>query len=206
MVLFRADPASDKWRSYLEYLDEMVVEGLFGCISHSLQFFVDNMESCSNQAPLFEAQLVLSSPGIVFLPSLEQDAGDGLYELIEGLIGDIFKTSRNVNRVAAHLGMESYQVLLQIWLLDMAFFGQCSFSGLFHLQYGIKQPQCDVNVACQTFKLIVNAGLLQSQQRLASHSFSQIRKMSGVLLQHLDLLDCNVSRLKPLDLDLDGVL
>lgn len=120
MVLFCADPASDKWRSYLEYLDEMVVEGLFGYISHSLQFFVDNMESWPNQAPLFEAQLVLSISGMVFLPSLEQDAGDGLYELIEGLIGDLFKTSRNVNRVAAHLATESYQVLLQIQLLDMA--------------------------------------------------------------------------------------
>lgn len=49
--------------------------------------------------------------------------------------------------------------------------------------------------------------LLQSEQRLAPHSFSQIRKMSGDLLQYLDLVDCNVCRLKPLvtDLDLDGV-
>lgn len=163
MALFRADPASDKWRSYLEYLDEMVVEGLFGCISHSLQFFVDNMEPWPNQAPLFEAQLVLSSSGMVFLPSMEQDAGDGLYELIEGLIGDIFKTSRSVNRVAAHLGMESYQVLLRIWLLDLSFFKQCSFG-----------------TPCV---------LLQSEQRLGSNSFSQSREMSGDLLQNLDLLD-----------------
>ena len=112
MVLFHADPASDSWQSYLEYVDEMVVEGLFSYISHSLQFFVDNMESWPNQAPLFEAQLMLRCSGMVFLPSLEQDAGDGLYELIEGLVGNIFKTSVNINRVAAHLSMDSYQVLL----------------------------------------------------------------------------------------------
>lgn len=111
MVLFHADPASEVWQSYLEYVDEMVVEGLFSYISHSLQFFADNMESWPNQTPLFEAQLMLSSSGMVFLPSLEQDAGDSLYELIEGLVGDIFKTSANINRLAAHLGMESYQVL-----------------------------------------------------------------------------------------------
>lgn len=112
MVLFRADPASDAWQSYLEYMDEMVVEGLFSYINRSLQFFVDNMEFWPNQTPLFEAQLMLTSSGMVFFPSLELDAGDGLYELIEGLVGDIFKTSVNINRVAAHLRTETYQVLL----------------------------------------------------------------------------------------------
>lgn len=127
MVLFHADPASEAWQSYLEYVDEMVVEGLFSYISNSLQLFVDNMESWPNQAPLFEAQLILSSSGMFFVPSLARDAGDGLYEMIEGLIGDIFKTSVNINRVAAHLSMESYQVhlynftnftLLYVWSID----------------------------------------------------------------------------------------
>lgn len=94
----------------------MVVEGLFGYISHSLQFFVDNMESRPKQAPLFETRLVLSSSsGMVFQPSLERNAGDGLYELVEGLLGDIFKTSLYVKRVAANLGMDSYQVPIQIF-------------------------------------------------------------------------------------------
>lgn len=126
MALFHAEPASDAWYSYVEYLDEMVVEGLFSYISCSLQFFADNMESWSNQTPLFEAQLVLSSSEMVFVPSLEQDAGDGLYELIEGLIGDIFKTSINVSRVATHLSMESYQVLYL--MLKLTLKEQSSFS------------------------------------------------------------------------------
>lgn len=113
MVLFHSESASEAWQSYLEFVDEMVVEGLFSCISNSLQFFADNMASWPNQTPLFEAQLRLSSSGTVFLPSLEQDVGDGLYELIEGLVGDIFKTSVNINRVAVHLSMESYQVPVQ---------------------------------------------------------------------------------------------
>ncbi|KAM7420609.1 hypothetical protein PAMA_015032 [Pampus argenteus] len=121
MVLFHADPASEAWQSYLEYVDEMVVEGLFSYISHSLQFFMDNMESWPNQAPLFEAQLMLNSSGMSFLPSLELGAGDGLYELIEGLVGDVFKTSVNINRVASHLSMESYQSVMDdmLDLLDL---------------------------------------------------------------------------------------
>ncbi|XP_035799351.2 dynein axonemal heavy chain 11 [Amphiprion ocellaris] len=108
-ALFRADPASEAWLSYLEYVDDMVVEGLFNYISHSLQFFVDNMELWLNQAPLFEAQLLLNGSEMNFYPSMEREAGDGLYELVEGLLGDIFKTSMNVRRVATHLSPESYQ-------------------------------------------------------------------------------------------------
>lgn len=111
MSLLHTDPASETCQAYLEYIDDMVVEGLFSFISRSLEFFVENMElggPC--QAPLFEAHMLLSGSVMTFLPSLERDAGDGLYELVEGLVGDIFKTSRNVNRVAVHLNMESYQV------------------------------------------------------------------------------------------------
>ncbi|XP_034084207.1 dynein heavy chain 11, axonemal [Gymnodraco acuticeps] len=120
-VHFHADPESEAWQSYLEHVDEMVVEGLFSFISHSLQFFANNMESWPSPTPLFESQLMLSSSGMVFLPSLEQDAGDGLYELIEGLVGDIFKTSVNINRIAAHHSTESYQDLMDdmLDLLDL---------------------------------------------------------------------------------------
>ncbi|KAM9852522.1 dynein axonemal heavy chain 11 [Aulostomus maculatus] len=121
MILFNVGPASDTWQSYLEYVDEMVVEGLFSYISFSLSFFTDNMESWPSQAPFFEAQLMLNSSGMVFYPSLERDAGDGLYELIEGLVGDIFKTTVNINRVASHLSMVSYQEVMDamVDLLDL---------------------------------------------------------------------------------------
>ncbi|KAM4735000.1 dynein axonemal heavy chain 11 [Anableps anableps] len=109
MVLFHADPASEGWQSYLEYMDEVVVEGLFSYINHSLQFFMDNMEFWPSQPSLFEAQLMLNGSVLRFNPSIDRDAVDGLYELVEGLIGDIFKSSVNIQRVADHLSMESYQ-------------------------------------------------------------------------------------------------
>ena len=110
MSYFGADPASELWQSYLEYVDEMLVEGFFSAISHSLEFFVENMEAGPRQVPLLEARMVLNGSAVSFLPSLEREAGDGLYELVETLVGDIFKMSGTVKRVASYLEMESYQV------------------------------------------------------------------------------------------------
>ncbi|KAG7469713.1 hypothetical protein MATL_G00131750 [Megalops atlanticus] len=107
--LFRADPGSDTWLAYVEFVDEMVVEGLFSAITRSLEFFVENTEGEFRQTPLLEAQMVLSAPVITFRPSLDRDAGDGFYDLVEGLLGDIFRMSAQVKRVAAHLGMDNYQ-------------------------------------------------------------------------------------------------
>nr|XP_055065627.1 dynein axonemal heavy chain 11 isoform X2 [Misgurnus anguillicaudatus] len=109
MVLFKVEGSSGMWKAYLEYVDDMVVEGFFRAISTSLEFLVDNMETSVGQAPLFEAQMLLTGSEITFRPSLDRDVGDGLYELVEELLGDVFKMSTQVKRLAAHLGMEDYQ-------------------------------------------------------------------------------------------------
>ncbi|XP_072536739.1 dynein axonemal heavy chain 11 [Salminus brasiliensis] len=107
--LFGADGDSEAWQDYAEYVDEMVVEGFFGAVSHSLQFFVDNMEVSLRHAPLFEAQMELTGSEIVFRPSMDAHAGDGFYELVEALLADVFKMSAQVWRVAPHLDMQDYQ-------------------------------------------------------------------------------------------------
>ncbi|KAI2655454.1 Dynein axonemal heavy chain 11 [Labeo rohita] len=109
MILFAADSSSDAWKAYLEYVDDMVVEGFFSAVSTSLEFFIENMEGSVRQAPLFEAQMLLMGSEIKFKPSLDRDDGDGLYELVEELLGDVFKMSAQVKRVAPHLSVEDYQ-------------------------------------------------------------------------------------------------
>ncbi|KAA0703060.1 Dynein beta chain, ciliary [Triplophysa tibetana] len=109
MVLFGVDGSSDMWNVYLEYVDDMIVEGFFRDITASLAFFIDNMGGPVRQPPLFEAQMLLMGSEITFRPSLDRDVGDGLYELVEGLLGDVFKMSAQVKRVAAHVGMDDYQ-------------------------------------------------------------------------------------------------
>lgn len=42
LELFRADPASDQWKAYIEYIDDMIIDGFFNSIECSLKFFLDN--------------------------------------------------------------------------------------------------------------------------------------------------------------------
>ncbi|XP_035386791.1 dynein heavy chain 11, axonemal isoform X1 [Electrophorus electricus] len=107
--LYAAVDGSEAWQQYVEYVDEMVAEGLFNAITHSLEFFVDNMERSVKQAPLLEAQMLLRGAEIVFRPSLDKDSGAGLRELVEGLLADVFRMSTQVKRVASHLDLKDYQ-------------------------------------------------------------------------------------------------
>lgn len=91
-------------------MDEMIVEGFFSAITYSLEFFVYNMEGSVRQAPLIEAQMVLSGSEIAFRPSLDIGAGDGLYQLVKGLLQDMFQMSTQIKRVASHLDVKDYQV------------------------------------------------------------------------------------------------
>ena len=106
--LFKADADTDIWKAYVDYVDEMVVDGFFNTIHCSLRFLLDNTESKTEVASLFEAQLELQVPDMVFNPSLDGVA-DGFYDLIDGLVGDIYKQSSKINRLAAHSGQEHYQ-------------------------------------------------------------------------------------------------
>lgn len=42
LTLFQVDPSSAEWRSYVEYIDEMVIDGFYNSIECSLRFFLDN--------------------------------------------------------------------------------------------------------------------------------------------------------------------
>uniref|UniRef100_A0A7M4FBW4 Dynein axonemal heavy chain 11 n=1 Tax=Crocodylus porosus TaxID=8502 RepID=A0A7M4FBW4_CROPO len=109
LKLLKADSASDSWKSYIEYIDDIVVDGLFNSIMHNLDYFLENTEKNRKPVPLFQAQIILNGPEIGFKPSLDRDAGDSFYDLIDELLGSIFKISAQVKRVAAHLEAEHYQ-------------------------------------------------------------------------------------------------
>lgn len=57
------------------------------------------MDQTNNLAPLFEAQLVLEEPVMIFIPSLETETADGFNALINGLISDIIKISSFMPRL-----------------------------------------------------------------------------------------------------------
>ncbi|XP_028422796.1 dynein axonemal heavy chain 9 isoform X2 [Perca flavescens] len=118
LELFRAEPASNQWKAYIEYIDDMIIDGFFNSIECSLKFFLDNTDQLesSRRPPLFEAQLDLKVPDMVFAPALEFGAGDNFFELVESLINDVFRISSLVPRLAQHSPSPHYQADME----DMA--------------------------------------------------------------------------------------
>lgn len=42
MSLFKADPSSAQWKVYVDYIDEMVIDGFYNAVESSLKFFLEN--------------------------------------------------------------------------------------------------------------------------------------------------------------------
>uniref|UniRef100_A0A668AEI7 Dynein axonemal heavy chain 17 n=1 Tax=Myripristis murdjan TaxID=586833 RepID=A0A668AEI7_9TELE len=116
LELLRAEPSSEEWRAYVEYVDDMVIDGFFNSIKCSLKFFLDNTDQRAGVAPLFEVQLDLRVPDMVFIPSLEFGAADGFCDLVESLINDVYRISSLMPRLAQHCPFPHYQADME----DMA--------------------------------------------------------------------------------------
>ncbi|EMP35101.1 Dynein heavy chain 9, axonemal, partial [Chelonia mydas] len=60
-TLRQADPLSDEWKAYTEYIDHMILDGLIKAIKCSLKYLIENTKTSFKSTPLFEVQLVLNS-------------------------------------------------------------------------------------------------------------------------------------------------
>uniref|UniRef100_A0A8C0JJ04 Dynein axonemal heavy chain 9 n=1 Tax=Canis lupus dingo TaxID=286419 RepID=A0A8C0JJ04_CANLU len=109
--LFVADPTSNIWKTYVNYIDEMLLDGFFLAIECSLKYLLENTECRTGLTPIFEAHLSLAIPELVFSPSLEYGVKGGFYDAIEGLITSIFGVSSLMPRLSPHTGSPHYQVL-----------------------------------------------------------------------------------------------
>ena len=115
MAYFKAEDGSKIWHDYIEYLDDIVLDGFFNYVHCSLQYFLENTDKeKSGMPPLLEARLELQAPAIIFSPSIDQDAADSFFILVEGLANDIFKGASLMPRLALHNGQENYQVSLYV--------------------------------------------------------------------------------------------
>ena len=54
--------------------------------------------------------IIVQAPEMLFRPSLDVGVPDGLYDLVDDLVGDVYKQASKINRLAAHSGQEHYQV------------------------------------------------------------------------------------------------
>lgn len=78
------------------------------------------MDFTNDLPPLFEAQLLLQEPDIVFVPSLDPKDPEGFYCLINTLIKDIMETSSIIPRLSPKMA-ESYkdEIELNLDILDI---------------------------------------------------------------------------------------
>ncbi|CAF0714705.1 unnamed protein product [Brachionus calyciflorus] len=105
---------TDIWKAYTEYVDKIVLDGFHKIIQCSLIYFLKETDYVKTSPdPLFEAQLKLTNE-MVFIPSMNYSDTDGFYELIEGLIGNIYKQGSLVPRIATHLEQDHYQADLEL--------------------------------------------------------------------------------------------
>ena len=76
----------------------MLIEGFYTAIVTSMEYLQENMSE--GVAPLFAAELELKPPDTAYTPSLLETASDGFYELIEGLLEDIYDMAKLIDRVS----------------------------------------------------------------------------------------------------------
>ncbi|XP_057629488.1 dynein axonemal heavy chain 9 isoform X4 [Chionomys nivalis] len=116
LVLFAADPASSIWKTYVNYIDSMLLDGFFLAIECSLKYLLENTEYKTGITPIFEAQLSLVPPELVFHPSLDCGVKGSLYDIVESLLDSIFAVPSLVPRLSPHSDSPHYQGELE----DMA--------------------------------------------------------------------------------------
>ncbi|NWI20364.1 DYH9 protein, partial [Crypturellus soui] len=138
--LFTADAASDIWKAYVDYVDEIVLDGFFTAIESSLKYLLENTDPKAGLAPLFEVQLDLVIPDLIFRPSLDPAANDGFYDMMESLLNDIYRVSSLVPRLAEHSGFPHYQADMQ----DMA--------DLADMRRDLMERVKNVSVACCDYR------------------------------------------------------
>ncbi|XP_054026357.1 dynein axonemal heavy chain 17 [Dryobates pubescens] len=109
--LLVADKSSQIWLSYVEYVDRIVLDGLFEFVHKSLQLLLNNMASHVNVAPLFEVRMELTDDGVRYCPSLEGMDDNSFLKLVESLLNDIYTATACIPRLLQ--GKLSYKVTLQ---------------------------------------------------------------------------------------------
>ncbi|KAJ8957969.1 hypothetical protein NQ318_001970 [Aromia moschata] len=103
MHIFRMNETQDniKWVNYINFIDTIVLNYLYQSVGCRYTPWVTLTSIWTPQTIwllFFEAQLILSEPNIIFVPSLEPTATDGFKIMIVTLIDDIVNTTTVISR------------------------------------------------------------------------------------------------------------
>ncbi|KAI8914343.1 dynein heavy chain and region D6 of dynein motor-domain-containing protein [Gorgonomyces haynaldii] len=101
-VLVGADTTSESWLTYRDYIDGLVVKGFWNAIKTNMDYILQNMEKggSSEFGPLLESKFELEHDTLVFTPSMDEEAPDGLLAILETLLEDFYDISSLMPRIA----------------------------------------------------------------------------------------------------------
>ena len=96
------------WYSYLCYVDDIVFKSILQTVATSLSYLLEETDPKKNPSPLFDLQLALCEPEIIFKPSIEKDMVGNFFDITNAIIEDIFHMATLVPRVAFRKDFPKY--------------------------------------------------------------------------------------------------
>ena len=93
---------SETWQAYLEFIDDIITDGLLRAIASSIGYLLDETDATLTKGILFEIRLELAEPDIIFRPPLDRNLQDNFYDSMAGYIEDVFHMADLIPRVARH--------------------------------------------------------------------------------------------------------
>lgn len=116
--LFDVNESSKSWKNYVEFVDEMVTNGLLALIQQNLQFFlISSTPSASKNKPVFMIHVYVDDQkGLLFKPPLFQPVEESVQGLVEDIIDGIFQVAALFPRINTDHPQKQYIVSKKLFL------------------------------------------------------------------------------------------
>ena len=92
--------SSRRWRNYLRHVDYIISDALLLTIACSIGYLLDQTDITKPITSLFDVKLELFHPNIIFEPSLEKTIVNNFYDIMCGLVTDVYNIATLIDRVA----------------------------------------------------------------------------------------------------------
>lgn len=109
--VLRVSNASQDWRAYVDFVNNIVVDGLSKVVRNSLEYLLDQIDPAviakEDKMPMIEVKLDLVSvrvddirrDEVRFIPDLQESGGKGLRDLVNGWVGSFFNVATLFKRL-----------------------------------------------------------------------------------------------------------
>jgi dynein heavy chain, axonemal len=109
--VLRVSNASQDWRAYVDFMNNIVVDGLTKIVRNSLDYLLDQIDPAviarDDKMPMLELKLDLVSvrvndkrrDEVRFIPDLQESGGKGVKDLVNGWVGTFFNVATLFKRL-----------------------------------------------------------------------------------------------------------